>query len=135
MVTRLPLSKPATPRTKAPLQTEVTTHLGEPTEVYFYSKNLSDKPVVARAVYNVTPFKVGPYFTKTQCFCFTNEVLKPGESARMPVVFYVDPQLAKDANTADVETITLSYTFFEVGAPMPPAPQSAAAGPGAKDAS
>ncbi len=96
-----------------PLQAEVTTHLGEPTEVYFYSKNLSDEPVVARAVYNVTPFKVGPYFTKTQCFCFTNEVLKPGESARMPVVFYVDPKLAKDRNTSDVETITLSYTFFK----------------------
>lgn len=96
-----------------PLQDEVVTHLGEPTEVYFYSKNRSDKPIVARAVYNVTPFKVGPYFTKTQCFCFTNEILKPGESAKMPVVFYVDPQLAKDRNTADVTTITLSYTFFK----------------------
>jgi cytochrome c oxidase assembly protein subunit 11 len=96
-----------------PLQAQVTTHLGEPTEVYFYSKNLADRPIVARAIYNVTPFKVGPYFTKTQCFCFTNEILKPGESARMPVVFYVDPQLAKDANTSDVETITLSYTFFK----------------------
>jgi cytochrome c oxidase assembly protein subunit 11 len=96
-----------------PLQSQVTTHLGEPTEVYFYSKNLSDKPIVARAIYNVTPFKVGPYFTKTQCFCFTNEILKPGESARMPVVFYVDPKLAKDANTAEVTTITLSYTFFK----------------------
>lgn len=96
-----------------PLQSQVTTHLGEPTEVYFYSKNLSDKPIVARAVYNVTPFKVGPYFTKTQCFCFTNELLKPGESARMPVVFYVDPKLATDANTSDVDTITLSYTFFK----------------------
>lgn len=96
-----------------PLQTEVTTHLGEPTEVYFYSKNDSNKPIVARAIYNVTPFKVGPYFTKTQCFCFTNEILKPGESAKMPVVFYVDPKLAKDPNTTDVNTITLSYTFFK----------------------
>ena len=96
-----------------PLQAQVTTHLGEPTEVYFYSKNRSDKPIVARAIYNVTPFKVGPYFTKTQCFCFTNEILKPGESARMPVVFYVDPKLATDANTADVGTITLSYTFYK----------------------
>ena len=96
-----------------PLQSQVTAHLGEPTEVYFYSRNRSDKPVVARAIYNVTPFKVGPYFTKTQCFCFTNELLKPGESARMPVVFYVDPKLATDANTRDVDTITLSYTFFK----------------------
>ena len=96
-----------------PLQAQVVTHLGEPTEVYFYSKNDSDKPIVARAIYNVTPYKVGPYFTKTQCFCFTNEVLKPGESAKMPVVFYVDPQLYKDPDTSDVNTITLSYTFFK----------------------
>lgn len=96
-----------------PLQREVVTHLGEPTEVYFYSRNRSDKPVVARAIYNVTPFKVGPYFTKTQCFCFTNEILKPGESAKMPVVFYVDPKLAKDDDTSEVQTITLSYTFFK----------------------
>lgn len=96
-----------------PLQSQVVAHLGEPTQVYFYSKNLSDKPIVARAIYNVTPFKVGPYFTKTQCFCFTNELLKPGESAKMPVVFYVDPKIATDANTSDVDTITLSYTFFK----------------------
>lgn len=96
-----------------PLQSQVVARLGEPTEVYFYSKNLSNKPIVARAVYNVTPFKVGPYFTKTQCFCFTDELLKPGESARMPVVFYVDPKLATDPSTADVDTITLSYTFFK----------------------
>jgi cytochrome c oxidase assembly protein subunit 11 len=96
-----------------PLQSQVVAKLGEPTEVYFYSKNLSDKPIVARAVYNVTPFKVGPYFTKTQCFCFTDELLKPGESARMPVVFYVDPKLATDPSTSDVDTITLAYTFFK----------------------
>ncbi len=104
--------EPGLPWEFKPLQEQVVTHLGEPTEVYFYSKNLSKQPIVARAVYNVTPYKIGPYFTKTQCFCFTNELLKPGESARMPVVFYVDPKLAKDPNTAEVQTITLSYTFF-----------------------
>lgn len=103
---------PGLPWDFRPLQNEIVTHLGEPTQVYFYSKNLSDKPIVARATYNVTPYKVGPYFAKTQCFCFTEELLKPGEEARMPVVFYVDPKLATDPNTAEVTNITLSYTFF-----------------------
>jgi cytochrome c oxidase assembly protein subunit 11 len=103
---------PGLPWEFRPMQNEVVTHLGEPTQVYFYSKNLSDKPVVARATYNVTPYKVGTYFAKTQCFCFTEELLKPGEEARMPVVFYVDPKLATDRSTADVTNITLSYTFF-----------------------
>ncbi len=119
-----------------PLQQQVVTHLGEPTEVYFYSKNLSDQAVVARAIYNVTPFKTGPYFTKTECFCFTNEVLKPGESARMPVVFYVDPELAKDPNTSEIETITLSYTFFRSKDQSPAQDLAArAAGEGAPDQS
>lgn len=96
-----------------PMQDHVVTHLGEATQVYFYSKNLSKVPIVARATYNVTPYKVGPYFNKTQCFCFTDELLKPGEEARMPVVFYVDPKLATDPNTSDVTHITLSYTFFK----------------------
>jgi cytochrome c oxidase assembly protein subunit 11 len=95
-----------------PLQEQVVTHLGEPTQVFFYSKNLSREPIVARATYNVTPYKIGTYFNKTQCFCFTNERLKPGEEARMAVVFYVDPKLATDPGTSDVQNITLSYTFF-----------------------
>jgi cytochrome c oxidase assembly protein subunit 11 len=95
-----------------PLQQEVTVHLGEPTEVAFYSKNRSKEPIIARATYNVTPYKIGPYFNKTQCFCFTEELLKPGEEARMPVVFYIDPKLADDPDTADVTHVTLSYTFF-----------------------
>jgi cytochrome c oxidase assembly protein subunit 11 len=94
------------------MQQDVVTHLGEATQVFFYSKNLSKEPIVARATYNVTPYKIGPYFNKTQCFCFTEELLKPGEEARMPVVFYVDPKLATDPSTSDVENITLSYTFF-----------------------
>jgi cytochrome c oxidase assembly protein subunit 11 len=103
---------PGLPWKFRPMQNQVVTHLGEPTQVYFYSKNLSDKPIVARATYNVTPYKIGTYFAKTQCFCFTEELLKPGEEARMPVVFYVDPKLATDPSTADVSNITLSYTFF-----------------------
>ena len=68
---------------------------------------------VARATFNVTPYKAAPYFFKIACFCFTDEKLAPGESAHMPLVLYVDKQLLKDPNTRDVGEITLSYTFFK----------------------
>jgi cytochrome c oxidase assembly protein subunit 11 len=95
-----------------PEQPSVVTHVGLPTTVFFHAKNLSDKTVVARATYNVTPDAAGYYFTKVQCFCFTEEKLKPGESARMPVVFYVDPEMLTDGDAQSVRTITLSYSFF-----------------------
>jgi cytochrome c oxidase assembly protein subunit 11 len=96
----------------APEQRAVDTRVGVPTRVYFDAANRSDHTIVARAVYNVTPYKIGSYFSKTECFCFQEEKLGPGESARMPVVFYVDPKMTKDPETSDVRTITLSYTFF-----------------------
>lgn len=95
-----------------PEQNKVVAHIGEPTKVYYYAKNTSDRTIVARAVYNVTPFKIAPYFFKIECFCFTEEKLAPGESARMPLVFYVDDQALKEPNLEDVTTITLSYTFY-----------------------
>lgn len=95
-----------------PEQPQVQTHLGLPTTVFFRATNRSDKTIVAQATYNVTPEAAGYYFTKTQCFCFSSEKLAPGESARMPVVFYVDPALRKDRESAAIRTITLSYTFF-----------------------
>ena len=73
----------------------------------------SDETVVARATFNVTPFKTAPYFFKIECFCFTEERLGPGESALMPLVLYVDEQLLKDESTQEVRTITLSYTFYK----------------------
>lgn len=85
---------------------------GQPVKVYYYARNRSDRTIVARATFNVTPYKAAPYFFKIQCFCFTNERLGPGQSARMPVVLYVDEQMLKDVNTKDVDDITLSYTFF-----------------------
>ncbi len=90
----------------------IKTHIGLPTTAYFIAKNLSNETIVGRATYNVTPEAAGYYFTKTQCFCFTEEKLKPGETARMPVVFYVDPEMLTDATGKSIRTITLSYTFF-----------------------
>jgi cytochrome c oxidase assembly protein subunit 11 len=95
-----------------PEQRSVETTLGEPTRVYYYARNLTDETVVARATFNVTPYKAAPYFFKIECFCFTEEKLGPGESARMPLVLYVDEQLRNDPNTTEVHDIALSYTFF-----------------------
>lgn len=97
----------------APEQREVTVHFNEPTQVYYQAKNNTDHTVVARAVFNVTPYQVAPYFFKIQCFCFTNEKLEPGESARMPLVLYVDEQMLNDMDTKLLHDITLSYTFYE----------------------
>lgn len=80
----------------------------------FIAKNESDKPVTGTATFNVTPSQAGPYFTKIQCFCFTEQTLKPGETVRMPVLFYVDPKILQDPDASDVQEITLSYTFFPV---------------------
>jgi len=94
-------------------QRKVETKFGEPVKVYYYARNNAAETIVARATFNVTPFKAAPYFFKIECFCFTEEKLGPGESARMPLVLYVDEQLLKDGNTRDIRDITLSYTFFK----------------------
>lgn len=95
-----------------PEQRSVETRIGEPTRVNYFARNNSDETVVARATFNVTPYKAAPYFFKIECFCFTEEKLGPGESAQMPLVLYVDEQILKDPGTDDVDQITLSYTFF-----------------------
>jgi cytochrome c oxidase assembly protein Cox11 len=96
----------------APAQREVKLHLGEDTLAFFDATNLSDADTVGHATFNVTPTKVGLYFKKIQCFCFTEEKLGAHQSAEMPVDFFVDPRLGTDPDTLDVDTITLSYTFF-----------------------
>jgi cytochrome c oxidase assembly protein subunit 11 len=96
-----------------PEQVKVTTHIGEPTKVYYNARNTSDETIVARAVYNVTPYETAPFFFKIECFCFTEEKLAPGESARMPLVFYVDEEMLKDDDAGHIREITLSYTFYK----------------------
>lgn len=90
----------------------VTVRPGAPGFVAFKAVNESEKPIVGTAIYNVVPQKAGQYFHKIQCFCFNKQVLKPGQKQNFPVYFYLDPALADDPAMDDVDTITLSYTFF-----------------------
>lgn len=94
------------------MRCKVEFSFGEPTKVHYYAHNNSDETVMARATFNVTPYKAAPYFFKVECFCFTEEKLCPGESARIPLVLHVDEQLLKDPNASEVRDITLSYTFL-----------------------
>lgn len=100
-----------------PEKRRVTVGVGGKSMAIFIAKNNSDKPVTGRAVFNVTPAQAGPYFTKIQCFCFTEQTLQPGQQVRMPVLFYVDKEFLNDPDDKDVEEITLSYTFYPVEKP------------------
>jgi cytochrome c oxidase assembly protein subunit 11 len=115
----------------APEQPAVTMPLGESVTAVYRVKNLSDKPTVGSATFNVTPFDSGQYFNKIQCFCFTEHALQPGESAELPVTFFVDPKIRANPDTADIETITLSYTFFRADDAGKAADAGSAAAPAA----
>jgi cytochrome c oxidase assembly protein subunit 11 len=95
-----------------PVQHQIDLKLGEERLAFYEATNLTDKPITGTATFNVTPLKVGEYFVKIDCFCFTEQTLLPGETVQMPVSFYVDPAILDDPNANEVETITLSYTFF-----------------------
>ena len=96
-----------------PAEREVKVHLGEEKLVFFRATNVSQRPIVGTATFNITPERTGRWFDKIQCFCFTEQVLKPGQSVDMPVTFFVDPEMDKDRRYDDIRTVTLSYTFYE----------------------
>lgn len=100
------------PWTFRPEQVSQDIRIGE-TGLAFYSvTNTGDQPVTGSATYNVVPEQAGPYFTKLECFCFTDQTIQPGQTVEFPVVYYVDPQYADDFNTRGKSEITLSYTFY-----------------------
>lgn len=95
-----------------PKQLEMELKLGETGLAFYEATNQGAVRSWGTATFNVTPQKVGQYFSKIECFCFTEQHLEPGQSIDMPVTFFVDPRIADDPNAQDVHTITLSYTFF-----------------------
>jgi cytochrome c oxidase assembly protein subunit 11 len=105
-----------------PRQASIDVHPGQVATVMYEFRNRQNRTMAAQAIPSYAPSVAMSHFTKLECFCFTEHVLKPGESKQWPVVFVVDTKLPKD-----VRTITLSYTFFEVGGKVPPEPAQARA--------
>jgi len=96
-----------------PQQKEMDVQLGQSGLAYYTVKNTGTEPIIGVANFNVTPIKAGPFFVKTDCFCFTEQRVEPGEELPLPVLFFIDPQMDEDKRMDEVKEITLSYTFFE----------------------
>ena len=105
-------TNPALPLVFEPLETAVDLTVGRNALAFYRVTNTSDRPVRAIATYNVTPHKAGPYFVKMECFCFQDQTFAPGASVDLPVVFFIDPAIAEERRLDDLNTVTLSYTFF-----------------------
>ncbi|MGE5536307.1 MAG: cytochrome c oxidase assembly protein [Acidobacteriota bacterium] len=103
---------PGLPWIFKPEQNTIKIHIGEVTTVHYKVINEAARTITAQASYNVSPSTVGAYFDKINCFCFTKQTMKPGETREMTVVFYVDPSIVKDRDQDSLNTITLSYTFY-----------------------
>jgi cytochrome c oxidase assembly protein subunit 11 len=108
---------PALPWKFEPVQETVRIHPGARTTIYYQATNYTARSTTGQAIFNVTPEIAGKYFSKIECFCFTEQTLKPGESVKMPVIFFVDPKLRDDPDTKHIDEITLSYTFYPVENP------------------
>ena len=100
-----------------PVQRNMTLNLGETGLAFYEAYNPTDKPIAAQASFNVVHFSVGNFFNKIECFCFTEQILQPGEKIKMPVSFYVDPDLINNLESKNVTSVTLSYTFYEIDLP------------------
>jgi cytochrome c oxidase assembly protein subunit 11 len=107
-----------------PERRTIDVKLGEVVTVYYSVTNQAARVTAGQAGYNVSPPTVGAYFTKINCFCFTEQTMQPGEKRDMAVVFYVDPKLAEDSEQNNLDLITLSYTFYPVRPPSNPPPQA-----------
>lgn len=105
---------PTLPWRFVPKQRKVNTIPGETTFIFYESENISNKDIIGTSVYNVTPNKAGQYFVKVHCFCFEEQLLEAGQKMLMPVSFFIDPAFEDDVEMKDVNTITLSYSFFKV---------------------
>ena len=112
-----------------PQQNFITLRIGETALAFYEAYNPTDHAVAGTASYNVAPDLAGGYFTKIECFCFTEQRLEPGAEIDMPVTFFVDPKIADDRDTDDITTITLSYTFFQTEADTDRSPRAATASP------
>jgi cytochrome c oxidase assembly protein subunit 11 len=110
---------PGLPWKFEPEQNQIEVRIGEVVTVFYTVTNQAARTTMAQAAYNVAPLTVGAYFQKLNCFCFTEQTMGPGEKREMPVVFYVDPQIAKDSENDGLNSITLSYTFYPVRDPSP----------------
>ena len=100
-----------------PMQREVELKIGETGLAFFEAYNPTDRPIAGQAAYNVTPYEAGGFFNKVDCFCFTEQVLQPGQRVEMPVTYFVDPGIVTDRDAKYTKTITLSYTFYEIDLP------------------
>lgn len=112
-----------------PVVNKMTIRIGETGLAFYEAYNPTDRTITGQASFNVSPDIAGAYFTKIDCFCFTEQTLKPHERVQMPVTFYVDPEITRNGDTKQVKHITLSYTFFETKLPeaqasLSPAPKA-----------
>ncbi len=105
------------PWTFKPEVREMEIRIGETALAFYEAHNPLDVPVAGQASYNVTPYEAGVFFDKIECFCFTEQILMPGETVMMPVSFFVDPAIVDDREGKYVHTITLSYTFYQIDLP------------------
>ena len=95
-----------------PLQRNLTLKVGENKLAFYVAENRESEPVTGRATFNVSPEIFGPYFSKIECFCFTEQTLQPGQRIEMPVSFFIDPAMLDDPRLRKLNDVTLSYTFF-----------------------
>ena len=100
-----------------PMQLEMELRIGEEGLAFYEAYNPTDRPIAGQASYNVVPYEAGGFFDKIECFCFTEQVLMPGERVEMPVAFFVDPEIVNDRDAKYTKKITLSYTFYEIDLP------------------